>query len=115
MKHTLITLFLLTMSASVLADGGRRMRVLEEGRELRGEVMRLPNAEGGVVEIKACNTCPQLSLTLAPEAEFRIGRTQVVLNELRAHLNANPTASVLVVSPINSQLVTRIVAGPAVK
>jgi hypothetical protein len=91
------------------------MRVLEDGREFRSEVVRLPNAAGGVVEIKACVECPQLLLTLAPTAIFLIGRTPVALNELRAHLDANPSAGVLVVSPKDQQVVSRIVAMPAIK
>jgi hypothetical protein len=113
MKNTLVTLLLLSMSAgAIAADGRHPMRVLEEGRELYAEAVTLPATASGVMEIKVCETCPSLRLTLDPRAVLTVGATIVGFNELRTYLAANPKADVLVVSPINSELVTRIVAMP---
>lgn len=107
MKKVLLASLLMAVSAGVVAQERSRMKVLEDGREYRGGSLLLPASEGGVLEIKGCAAC---SLKLEPGASLFIGKNRVQLAEMRSYLNSNPRIAVLVVSPINTRVVSRIVA-----
>lgn len=85
-------------------------RVLEDGREVAPNMLTLPSIAGGTVAIQGCGSCKRITLTLAPDAKFFIGRTQVTFDALKRHLRERPNVSVLVVSPKDELVVTRISA-----
>lgn len=108
MKNTiLITAALLLMSA-IPAHARPQHAVLEDGRELNASMITLPS--DGTVAIQGCTDCKRLSFTLSRTAQFFIGKQEVTLADLKRHLRDNPKSAVLVVSPINQPVVTRISA-----
>ena len=110
-QATLLIILMLTVITAVASEK-RGMRVLEDGRETDGAGLTLPANGVGNVEIRSCTACPVVLLGLGTGTRFLIGQREVSLTELRGHLAANPTANVLVVSPISQKTVSRIVASP---
>ena len=88
-------------------------RVLEDGREVTPEMLTLPSTADGTLAIQGCSTCKRESLRIARTARFYVGRTEVTFAELGRHLRSRPNSSVLVVSPIGQNIVTRIKASDA--
>jgi hypothetical protein len=101
-------LLLASLSANAAAP-----RVLEDAREVRPAMLTLPSTADGTLAIQGCSTCKRLSLRLARTARFYVGRTEVSFAELGRQLRARPNASVLIVSPIGQNIVTRIQASDA--
>ena len=109
MNKLLITSLLLLITAGASAQESH-MRVLEDGLEVNASSMRLPGQVGGTLDIKTCAACPNVSLQVTAESRLLLSNSVVTLGELRAFLNANPSAPVLVVTPIGKNVVSRIVA-----
>jgi hypothetical protein len=111
MNKLLVTSLLLLLSAGAVAQD-TRMRSVEDGHEVNASALRLPSSTGGTLTIKNCTECPTFSLGLTAQSQLIIGGTDVTLEELRRFLDANPSAPVLVVTPIGKNEVSRIkVAG----
>jgi hypothetical protein len=87
--------------------------VLEDGREVTPAMLTLPATLGGSVSLMGCATCKRIDLTLSRDAQFFIGKREATLADMKRHLQANPKANVLVVSPINQKVVSRISASAA--
>jgi hypothetical protein len=88
-------------------------RVLEDAREVRPAMLTLPPTADGTLAIQGCSTCKRLSLRIARTARFYVGRTEVTFADLQRQLRSRPNSSVLVVSPIGENIVTRIQASDA--
>jgi hypothetical protein len=99
--------------ASFSASAREPARVLEDAREVTPAMLTLPLTPDGTLAIQGCSTCKRLSLRLARTARFYIGRTEVTFQDLQRQLRDRPNSSVLVVSPIGQNIVTRIKASDA--
>src|SRR5262245_24887839 len=99
--------------ASLSVSAATKPRVLEDAREVKPSMLTLPLTADGPLSIQGCSTCKRLSLRLAPNARFFVGRTEVTFQDLQRQLRNRPNASVLVVSPIGQNIVTRISASDA--
>jgi hypothetical protein len=88
-------------------------RVLEDGREVTPTMLTFPSTADGILAIQGCSTCKRESLRIARTARFYVGRTEVTFAELQRQLRGRPDTSVLVVSPIGQNIVTRIKASDA--
>jgi len=116
MKTAIITAIALLLMSSLAAHARPPRAVIEDGREVTAAMLTLPSAVNGSVAIQGCTACTRMNLTLSRTAQFFIGRQEVTLADLKRHLRDNPKSSVLVVSPINQPVVSRISASmPDVK
>ncbi len=108
---------LLVVALLALFSGGTfaqetKMKVVEDGHEINASAVRLPETLGGNLTIKNCTECPTFTLQLKAESQLLIGGAVVTLGELRQFLDANPSAPVLVVTPLGKNEVSRVkVAG----
>lgn len=111
MNKLLITSLLVLFAAGAVAQD-TKMRSVEDGHEVNASALRLPSSLSGMLDIKNCNECPNIAIELTAESQLIIGNNTVTLDELRRFLDANPSAPVLVVTPIGKNVVSRIkVAG----
>ncbi|MEO8063959.1 MAG: hypothetical protein ABI821_14565 [Pseudomonadota bacterium] len=111
MKHiTIIATALLLLSS--FGAQARTKAVLEDGREASASMLTLPSALNGVLSIQGCTACKLVTLTLSNSAQFYIGTQEVSFVDFKRFLSANPKSNVLVVSPANQQVVSRMRASP---
>ena len=116
MKQITIVATALLLLTSFGAQARPPKAVLEDGREATASMLTMPPANDGVVTILGCSTCKRVTLTLSRTAEFYVGNQEVSFADFKRHLNANPKSNVLVVSPVNQPIVSRIRASlPDVK
>jgi len=116
MKHIIVTAAALVLMSSLIAQARPAHAVIEDGREVTAAMLTLPSAVDGTVAIQGCTACKRVTLTLSRTAQFFIGRQEVTFADLKRHLRDNPNSNVLVVSPINQPVVSRISASvPDVK
>jgi hypothetical protein len=112
MKHTVVAATAVLILSALPAFARPPVAVLEDGREVTPAMLMLPSSIDGTVSL-GCPACKQTSLTLSRTAQFFIGKQEVSFADLKRHLKANPKSSVLVVSPINQKVITRISASVA--
>lgn len=110
MKNAIVITATLLLMSAITAHARPQHAVLEDGRELIASMITLPSASDGTVAIQGCTDCKRLTFTLSRTAQFFVGRQEVTFADLKRHLRDNPKSSVLVVSPINQPVVTRISA-----
>lgn len=110
MKHKVITATAVLLFSTLSAFARPPVAVLEDGREVASAMLTLPSMPDGTVAIQGCGACKRLTFTLSRTAQFFIGKQEVSFTDLKRHLHDHPKASVLVVSPINQPVVTRISA-----
>jgi hypothetical protein len=116
MKTAIIIATALLLTSSLTAHARPPRAVIEDGREVSAAMLTLPSALNGPLAIQGCTACTRVNLTLSPTAQFFIGRQEVSFADLKRHLRDNPKSNVLVVSPINQPVVSRISASmPDVK
>jgi hypothetical protein len=96
-----------------LGSQAREPRVLEDAREVTPAMLTLPSTLDGTVAIQGCGKCKRLTFSMARTVRFFVGRTEVTFADLQRQLRANPGTSVLVVSPIGQNIITRISASDA--
>jgi hypothetical protein len=113
MKHTVIIATAVLFLSALTANARPAHAVLEDGREVAAEMLTLPSMVDGTVAIQGCAACKRLTLTISRNAQFFIGKQEVSFADLKRHLHDQPKSSVLVVSPINQKVVTRISASAA--
>lgn len=113
MKSKAHVFVLALILALPLGSQAREPRVLEDGREVTPAMLTLPSTLDGTVAIQGCGSCKRLTFALARTARFYVGRTEVSFADLQRQLRTNPNSSVLVVSPINQKVITRISASDA--
>jgi len=110
MKHTVITATAVLLLSAFAALARPPHAVLEDGREVTAAMLTLPSALDGTVALQGCGACKRLTLTLSRNVQFFIGKQEVSFADLKRHLRDQPKSSVLVVSPINQNVVSRISA-----
>ncbi len=110
MLHGLVAALLL----APLVANAEPPRVLEDAREVLPSMLTLPSISDGTVSIQGCPTCKRLNFSLARNARFFVGLTEVSYADLQTQLRRDPKASVLVVSPRGQNIVTRIKTTAAV-
>lgn len=114
MKSNMLHGFVAALLLAPLVVNAEPPRVLEDAREVLPSMLTLPSIADGTVSIQGCSTCKRINLSLARDARFFVGRTEVTFVEMQAQLRRDPKASVLVVSPRGQNIVTRIKTTPAV-
>lgn len=114
MKSKMLHGFVAALLLAPLVANAEPPRVLEDAREVLPAMLTLPSLADGVVSIQGCSTCKRTNFTLARDARFFVGQTEVTLRDLQTQLRRDPNASVLVVSPRGQTIVTRIKTTPAV-
>lgn len=116
MKTTVPVLALALLLSLPLSGNAAGIRVLEDGREVESRMLTMPSLADGTLTIQGCATCKRLVFTIARDAQFFIGDTQVAYGDLQRHLRAYPQVPVLVVSPKGEPVVSRIRASlPSIK
>jgi hypothetical protein len=108
MKINIQILVLALIVLAPLAAYADGPRVLEDGREVEARMITLPSLADGTLAIQGCANCKRLTFEIAREARFYIGDIEVGFADLSRHLRSNSQVGVLVVSPKNQNVVTRI-------
>ena len=112
MKPNLFSVIALMLVVALPVAARAPKTVLEDGREVSAEMIRLPSSMEGTLDIQGCSTCKRLTFTLSHDVQFFIGNQLVSLADLKRHFAAHPSSFVLVVSPLSQNVVTRIKASP---
>jgi hypothetical protein len=115
MKTNLSVFTLALLLTLPLAGNAAGPRVLEDGREVEPRMLTLPSRADGVLSIQGCTACKRFNFKLAVEARFYVGDIEVTYTDLQAHLRLHPDVGVLVVSPKDQLIVTRIRASLPIK
>ena len=110
MKPANISVIAVLLLCSVASIARPPRAVMEDGREITAAMLSLPSAVGGIVSIQGCTACKRVSLTLGADAQFFVNKQEVTFGEFRRYLQDHPAANVLVVSPVNVLVVSRISA-----
>jgi len=108
MKSALSCIVATLLLASLPADARPPRAIVEDGWEFTASMLNLPANQDGVISVVACSECKRL--TISPLAQFFIGKQEVRFAELKRHLDTHPTVAVLLVSPADQPVVTRITA-----
>lgn len=114
MKSNYLAALALTFAMLLpIGAGAAGFRVLEDGREVAASMLTLPSLPDGQLAIQGCGSCKRLTFQIARTARFYVGKQEVSFADLKRHLSTNPNGSVMVVSPIRQNIVTRIQASSA--
>ena len=92
-----------------LPAGARPMNtVTEDGHELVATMLTLPSTASGTLSIQGCTACQRQTMTLSSDTRFYVGKEEVTYATLKELLATYPKSSVLVVTPVGKNVVTRI-------
>lgn len=97
------------MLVVALPAGARPMNtVTQDGHELVATMLTLPSSASGTLSIQGCTACERQTMTLSSDARFYVGKQEVTYAMLKELLATYPNSSVLVVTPVGKNVVTRI-------
>jgi hypothetical protein len=82
--------------------------VTEDGHEIVATMLTLPSSASGTLSILGCTACQRQTMTLSADARFYVGKSEVTYATLKDMLATYPKSSVLVVTPVGKNVVTRI-------
>jgi hypothetical protein len=109
MKSNYLYAIAATLVVALPAVGARPIHtVTEDGHELDASMLTLPSSASGTLSIQGCTACPRQTMTLSSDVRFYVGKQEVTLAVLKDLLATYPKSSVLVVTPVGSNVVTRI-------
>jgi len=108
MKSGFITTFLLLALATVAT--ARTPAAFEDAKEVQPSLLTLPSLVGGTLTFQKCRECRYRNFTLSANARFYIDTQEVSYAELKRQVAANPDGTVLVVTSLTENIVTRLVA-----
>jgi hypothetical protein len=86
----------------------------EDSHELVATMLSLPSTASGTLSILGCTACERQTMTLSADARFYVGKQEVTYAMLKELLAAYPKSSVLVVTPVGKNVVTRIKLSAAI-
>lgn len=102
--HAIAAMLLLVVPAGARPLG----TITEDGRELVASMLTLPSTAIGTLSILGCTACERQTLTLNANTRFYVGPNEVDYSLLRDLVASNPKSAVLVVTPVGTNVVTRI-------
>jgi hypothetical protein len=107
MKTTLtISVALLVLAGSTAFARGP----IEDGNELAPRMLTLPSTLDGTVAVQGCPACKRLTYTMSREVRFYVNDQEVTFAAFKAYVGAHPEAVLLLVTPPNQNIVTRLTA-----
>jgi hypothetical protein len=107
MKSGFIIIALLALATVATA---RTPAAFEDAKEVEPSLLSLPSAAGGTLSFQKCSACRYRTYTLSESAHFYIDEREVSYAEFQRHVSANPNGTVLVVTSLTENIVTRLVA-----
>lgn len=109
MKSSYLYAIAAMLVVALPAGAARPMNtVTEDGHELDATMLTLPSTASGTLSIQGCTACKRQTMTLSSDARFYVGKQEVTFAALKDLLATYPKSSVLVVTPVGKNVVTRI-------
>ena len=108
MKTSLFTAIALLVAIALPASARPPHAVTEDGHEFVASMFTLPSSTGSNFSVLPCTACSRQTFSLKAETQFIIGKSVVTLAEFRSALAEHPRAAVLIVTPVGTNVVTRI-------
>jgi|SRR5688572_18018681 hypothetical protein len=105
LKTSIVFLALVTLSATARTPGA-----VEDGKEVAPSMLTLPSTIDGTVAVQGCSSCKRLTYTMSPDVRFYVAKQEVSFAEFKRYIGAHPEAALLLVTPVNQNIVTRLSA-----
>jgi hypothetical protein len=104
-KTSIALLALAALSATARTPGA-----VEDGKELEPSMLTLPSTIDGTLAVQGCSACKRRTYTMSPDVKFYVAKQEVSFAEFKRYIGAHPEAALLLVTPVNQNIVTRLSA-----
>jgi hypothetical protein len=83
---------------------------VEDTHELEPRMITLPSRSDGTLAVQGCTACERHTYAMSPAVRFYIDEAEVTYDNFKRHVSAHPDAVILLVTPVNQNVITRLTA-----